>query len=107
MCEKDVGYFSKRSCPCADLLYCSMIHTDNNQCVWVGHTFINSKLRSSSKLFMKVSATVEITTFSSDDGGREGAVTERWTPMAEAMMKGIFNRLIVHHDLSFEPALNT
>lgn len=29
-------------------------------------------------------------TFSSDDGGREEVVSETWTPMAEAMMKGIF-----------------
>jgi hypothetical protein len=43
---------------------------------------------------MEDSNTVGIT-FSSDNGGREEEVNETWTPMAEAMRKGIFNRLIV------------
>jgi len=40
---------------------------------------------------------VEGATFSSDDGGEEGEVSEQWIPIAEATMKGIFNRLMVHN----------
>jgi hypothetical protein len=35
-------------------------------------------------------------TCSSGDGGGEEELSEIWMPMAEAIMKGIFNRLMMH-----------
>jgi hypothetical protein len=64
------------------------------QTVQEQHTLRRSRPQNAIAEHMKDSNTVGIT-FSSDNGGGEEEVNETWTPMAEAMRKGIFSRLIV------------
>jgi hypothetical protein len=45
---------------------------------------------------MMISSMGGSTFFSSDEGGGEEVLNEIWTPIAEATMKGIFNRLMMH-----------
>lgn len=60
------------------------------------HALITAKsIQRSFKYHPMKDSNDEGTTFSPDDGGGEGVIDEIWLPIAEASMKGIFNRLIV------------